>query len=376
MRVHMKPKFAAVSTYVKTAWLTSIFSLALGCSAGTPDLPITQLAMSPDGAQFIFGHQGADGDLAQVRYNRHTGAIGYMPAPANEFWYSPRYSADGRWLAMSVAPVVDGQPRMERSTIDVMRADQSERRTVVGPNDLVKTLHTFSPDGRRLLYAEGRLGLKGSPTRLNVREMDLDTLDASEILTGGFFQLTSLSYLGDRFAFTGSAPYDFIGGYISEPPSEADSDKGVKYEMQANTMLYVTGRNPKAIAPYIEFPAGPVAPQRWAQKQEIELVRVAPKADRVFVVLRHNQYPAGQRPAHFIRDIFEMFPDRTFRRLTYFNTVQFFGFDVTPDGRYIAAVPDLSDQKSGSPACIVVLDTSDASSTCHAPDFSRLLKAN
>lgn len=377
MPLNLNSHFSAVPKYLRTACLSFILSFAVGCSAATADHAITQLAMTPDGAEFVFRHEGADGKSAQVRYDKRSGDISYMSVPANEFWYSPSFSADGQWMAMSVAPMVDGQPRMERSYIDVMRTDQSGRRTVVGPNDLIKTYHTFSPDAHRLLYAEGRPWRTGKPTSLNVREVSLDTLDVSEILMAGFYNLNSLSYFGDRFAFVGYAPSSYLERRVTQPPaSDADAVDGVKFEMQTNTMLYVTGPKPKAIAPYIEFPAGPTAPQRWAQRQEVERVRVAQKSNRVFVVLRHTQYPAGQSPGHFVRDIFEMLPDRTLRRLTYFNTVQFFGFDVTPDGRYIAAVPDVADQKRGATACIVVIDTSDASSTCHAPDFSRLLKAN
>lgn len=121
-------------------------------------------------------------------------------------------------------------------------------------------------------------------------------------------------------------------------------------------MMYVTDAHPETLTPYVSF-ASSQSVNAGQQEKEIEELRVAPKTNQMFVAMRHGDYPKDRDLRHYIRDVFEMNGDRTLRRLTFFNTVQFHGFDATPDGRYVAVVPDNRDDPERSATAIYRMDT-------------------
>ena len=63
----------------------------------------------------------------------------------------------------------------------------------------------------------------------------------------------------------------------------------------------------------------------------------------------------------------------TFRRHTWFNTVQFQGFDVTPDGRYVAVVPTPGGDAGTRPGEIYRIESATGAVTVHVPNFSKIL---
>lgn len=352
-----------------------VFLIACSCSTARDVKPVTQLAISPDGTEFVFRYQPANGNSLLVRFNRATGDLQPLPQPADKRWFNPAFSADGKWLGVASYPVgPDGQEQSLNSTIDVMRRDGTERRTVVGPDGLTKVRFTFSPDGKKLLFSEGSRG-RIRTVNLNIREVDLETLTVSDIAMANFYGVTSLSYLNDRFAYVGYSPHSYLEGKWQAPdkyqPEASDEDKK-KWEMLNNSMLFVTGPRPSKLDPYVRFDTVGSRPLPWQQVKEIEGLRVAVQTNRMFVAMRHTDYPQDRSLRHYIRDIYEMYPDKTFRRLTHFNTVQIHGFDVTPDGRYVAVVPDNGDEPERSAACIYLIDLSTGKMTTYEPNFSKL----
>lgn len=367
--VVVTPKNFTISVF-----LCILFLIVCGCSSARDVKPVTQLAISPDGKELIFRYEPEKGDGKLVRFNTITGALQAVPQPDDEVWCNPTYSTDGKWLAVGVY-AVDAQRVVQysNSRVDVMHADGSERRTVVPQDGLIKSIFKFSPDGKRLLFAEGSKG-RLRPSGFTIHEVNLQTLAVSPIAMANFYQLSSLDYLNNQFAFAGYAPRSYLDSASPVPDKyipTASEDKKNQWAMERNSMMYVTDEQPRKLAPYVTFETGDSIPA-WSQNEQIEALRVAAKDNRVYVAMRHSQYPKDKDLRHFIRDIFEMNPDRTFRRLTFFNTVQFHGFDVTPDGRFVVVVPDNRDDPARSASAIYRIDTTNGETKVFEPDFSKL----
>ncbi|WGG52408.1 TolB family protein [Rugamonas sp. DEMB1] len=357
-----------------TTMLIFIVLLAVcACSSARDAKPISQLAISPDGNEFVFRYQPEHRESSLVRFNSSTGAIQILPQPLDEVWSNPTYSVDGKWLAIGVY-AVDAQHSVQYtdSRIDVMRTDGSGRRTVVPQDGFVKSIFRFSPDGKRLLFAEGSEG-RLRPTGFTIHEVDLETLGISAVVMANFYRLSSLAYFKRQFAYTGYAPLSYLDRQSPVPDKyipTANVYQKNQWAMQSNTMMYVTDAHPEKLAPYMSFDTRESS-WTWQQEKEIEGLRVASKTNRMFAAMRHEDYPKDRDLRHYIRDIFEINADRTFRRLTFFNTVQFYGFDATPDGRYVAVVPDNRDDPGRSATAIYRIDSINGEAKVFEPDLSK-----
>jgi dipeptidyl aminopeptidase/acylaminoacyl peptidase len=366
--------FDRCKEFAATIFFFIVLIVVCGCSSARDVNSISQLAISPDGNEFFFRYQHENKESSLVRFNSSTGAIQVMLQPVDEIWSNPTYSVDGKWLAIGVYSVnTQRTVQYSVSRIDVMRTDGSERRTVVPQDGLIKSIFRFSPDGKRLLFAEGSEGRLGA-TRFTIHEIDLETLRISAVVMANFYQLSSLTYLNKQFAYVGIAPLSYRDSQSPVPNKyipTANSEQKSQWAMQRNSMMYVTDANPEKLVPYVSFEIRESS-NEWEQEKEIEELRIASKTNRMFVAMRHNYYPKDQDIRHYIRDIFEMNSNGTFRRLTFFNTVQFNGFDATPDGRYVAAVPDNSDDPVRSAAAIYRIDSINGEVKVFEPDLSKL----
>lgn len=362
-------------SFTIAACFTALFLIVCACSSARDVEPVSQLAISPDGNEFVFRYIPEHGDGTLVRFDTTTGAMQTLPQPANEMWWNPTYSSDGKWLAIAVYAVsAQGTVRYSASRIDVMHPNGSERRTVVPVDGRVKALFKFSPDNRRLLFSEAT-NEDPRPAGFNVREVDLETQALSTIADANFYQLSSVAYFNHQYAYVGDHPMSYLDSLEPAPDKyspTASVDQKAKWAMNANSMMYVAEARPKKLRPYVSFETGGSGVRPWEQFNEIEGLCVASITNRSFVTMRHDNYPKDRKVPHLIRDVFEMNSNRTFRRLTFFNTVQFYGFDVTPDGRYVAVVPDGSDDPAVGSGAIYRIDSANGEAKVFKPNFSKL----
>lgn len=255
-----------------------------------------------------------------------------------------------------------------------MRADGTGRRNVVPQNGLVKGIFKFSPDDSKLIFSEATRE-QPHPTGFNLREVDLKTLVISTIVEANFYQLSSIAYFNKQFAYVGDIPQNYLDSQEPAPEkyiATASVDQKNKWTMSSNSMMYVTDALPEKLTPYVNFGTNGSS-RAWQQNEEIEGLRVASTTNRVFVTMRHNDYPQDRDIHHFIRDVFEMNVNHTFRRLTFLNTVQFYGFDTTPDGRYVAIIPDSSDKPASDSRAIYRIDSANGEVKLFKPDLSKIL---
>jgi hypothetical protein len=369
-----KSMFDRCKDYATTMFIFIVLHVVCGCSSARDAKPISQLAISPDGNEFVFRYQPEHRESSLVRFNSSTGAIQILPQPLNEVWSNPTYSVDGKWLAIGVYAVnAQHSVQYTDSRIDVMRTDGSGRRTVVPQDGLIKSLFRFSPDGKRLLFAEGSEG-RLRPTGFTIHEVNLETLGVSAVVMANFYQLSSLAYFNRQFAYVGYAPQSYLDRQSPVPDKyipTANDDQKTQWAMERNSMMYVTDARPEKLVPYVSFKTRESS-RSWQQNDEIEELSIASKTNRMFVIMRHDDYPKDRDLRHYIRDVFEINANRTFRRLTFFNTVQFYGFDATPDGRYVAVLPDNSDDPGRSATAIYRIDSINGEAKVFEPDLSKL----
>ena len=356
--------------------LALLLSLSAACARQREGGPIGEFAIAPDGDGYILRYR-QDKESRLVSYSARSGIVRALPQPANEHWASPVFSPDGKWIAVAVCDV-DEQRLVNHTTarIDIMRPDGSGRRTVVPADGRVTGPFTFSPDGGRILFSKGHARETRRPVDFDIYESDLASGRASVVVPGKFYQLSSVAYLGQQYAYVGDGPRNYLWDY-QPPPREynahADEQQKMKWEMASNSMLYISSTQPQELAPAVRFQANGGTLLAWSQVREIERLRVAPENRRMFVAMRHPDHPPGKRFTHFTRDVFEMEGEGTFRRLTWFNTVQFQGFDVTPDGRYVAVVPTPGGYAGTRPGEIYRIESATGAVTVHVPNFSNIL---
>lgn len=349
-------------------------SLLCACAPGRDGPAIDRVAIAPDGQHLIMQYRS--GKVHRLVYaDLNTGSMRPIVQPANEYWRWPVLSTDGLWMAVSVCDTDrDGHAQQDTARIDVMRLDGSERRTIVAADGSAHGPFAFSPDGDRMVFAKGHLRESRAAINFDLYEVHLDGRAPALVADASFYQLSSAGYFGDRLYFTGFAPARYLAA--ARPPAtylpEASQADKLRWAMETNSVLYVSERTPDALTPFVTFDNAGDSVLPWQQKLEIESVRVAAHAQRLFAVMRHHEHPQGRTYAHYTRDVFVMQPDRSFRRLTHFNTVHFSGFDVTPDGRYLAVVPTPERTNAFKLPAIHRIDTLSGEEKVFRPDVSSL----
>lgn len=345
------------------------------CALAQEGQAIEHLAMDSKGTRFVIQYRNASNHRL-VLADTGSGAMQIIAQPSNERWRWPVFSADGKWIAINSC-AVDGVGRVQEETsrIDVMRNDGSERRTIVAADGSAHGPFSFSPDGQRLVFGKGRVRDSRRPTDFDVYEVRLDGSAPRQMFNAQFYQVSSVGYYGEKFYLTGQAPLRYLAGTQPAPaaylPNAPQEDKA-RWGMQNNSLLYIRGDTSDALVPFVTFDYTGSAILPWQQQQEIESVRVAAGTQRLFAVMRHREYPLNRKIRHYIRDVFVMEPDRSFRRLTHFNTVQFKGFDVTPDGHYLAVVPVPEPGDEYKTPAFHRIDTFSGDDRVFQLDFSRL----
>ena len=330
--------------------------LALGLSAcGDPGVgsSIKQVAIAPGGDEIVFRYSPGNKVDRLIRYAVATGAGSTLPQPGDEVWANPVYSSDGQWLAVGVYP--DAGP----TRLDVMRPDGRQRHTVVtAPGNSVIGLFAFSPDGGKLLFSQGRPP-DGSryASHFDILEADIRTGATRTVVKANFYQLSGLAYLDQRYAYVGMAPFAYSGDDV----------------IAHNSHLFISDALPDQLEPAIRFSnAGSrVLPSQAIR--EIESLRVSTRSQQMFVALRDDSLPERRQFSHYIRDIYELKPDHSLHRLTRYNSVQFYGFDVTPDGRYLAVIPDQRDVTGAAPTDIYRIDLTSGEQKAYRPDAAGLV---
>ena len=361
--------------------LLMLITLACFCACATAQdgQTIEHLAMDRNGTRIVVQYRNA-AIHRLVLADTGSGAMQVVAQPENERWRWPVFSADGKWIAINSCDIDDkGRVQENTSRIDVMRVDGSERRTIVAADGNAHGPFSFSPDGKRLVFGKGRLRDSSRPTDVDLYEVRLNGTSPRLVINGQFYQISSVGYYAGKFYLTGQSPLRYLSGTPPAPasyiPNAPQADK-TRWGMQKNSLLYVRDDMSDTLTPFITFDysGGTVLP--WQQQQEIEAVRVAAGAQRLFAVMRHRDYPQGQKIKHYIRDVFVMEPDKSFRRLTHFNTVRFNGFDITPDGRYLAVAPVPESGEASRTPAFHRIDTFSGDDRVFQLDFSTLFSTN
>jgi TolB protein len=127
---------------------------------------------SPDGRELVFSRATGENVADIVIANLESGEERFVTADSSLFNGSPVYSPDGKWLAFYA-------DRDSVSTLDIMRGDGSDRRSVVkeGRNWYPR----WSPDGKWLVYVAA---VPGAETNLDVRAVSIESGEVMPIFTG------------------------------------------------------------------------------------------------------------------------------------------------------------------------------------------------
>lgn len=175
-----------------------------GCAA--PERYVASPSFAPDNSGLVLNlcEAGAGCKVATLAFA--SGRLREFEPPSGETWFAPVYSPDGSRLAFSVAD--EGRPY---SQLAVMNADGGGYRVLTAGSAL-RSWPSFSPDGRRLIYARSTRFSRQrpyNPIDSHIYEIDVATGVERPLTAMGFSRPSRPFYLPDGRRFIFSAPPAF-----------------------------------------------------------------------------------------------------------------------------------------------------------------------
>jgi TolB protein len=139
--------------------------------AATPGVS-SGATFAPNGRELVFSRGTGERSADIVVASMENGEERWVTADSSAFNGSPVFSPDGNWIAFYA-------DRDSTSSLDVVRADGSERRSVVteGQNWYPR----WSPDGKWLIYVAV---VRGNDENLDVRAASVETGEVVPLITG------------------------------------------------------------------------------------------------------------------------------------------------------------------------------------------------
>ncbi|MBU0484383.1 MAG: hypothetical protein KKB30_07715 [Proteobacteria bacterium] len=249
----------------------------------------------------------------------HSGKVTKLSPPdTDEWWSSGCFSPSGKYLVFVVNRKAENSRWSQLGLFDIA----TKSLTKLTHSQSLKEFPSFSPDEKRLIYAQANRERKSGQTRFSdwdIYELDIDTGQERRLTNYEFFLIGSPFYLpdGKKFIFSGDAPSRFLGKVGRE------ANEAYKKLYQDNT-IFILGNGADELRP--AFTNGQLS---HSPKVSMDGKRIMYKATS-----QDLNRLAGQPTLGYTYDLF-MLEDGRHRRLTNLKS-SLRGMTMSSDGSLIA----------------------------------------
>lgn len=202
---------------------------------------ISNLSFSYDGKKVFFDRCR---DECQIQvYDLETGELAAYQSPNNERWTMARQSYDGKKIALSVMPIIDGYLDLSEMQIAIMDTDGKNYKKVTTGSG-AKLYPVFSHSGTKVLYARAAFIRKQGRTpasQYDAWEVDLESGAQTQLTFFKYYYMGNLTYFPDdeRFIYYGDMPMAFPG---IDPAKVTSADRqGVDKQEEIKNTIRING---------------------------------------------------------------------------------------------------------------------------------------